>query len=183
MWEIYIIHYTKYAEFNSTREYHIQYIPQNMHYSISSRKYIQHISWKRHDCFLSFVSFNLLCNQFRRFHVMLLHKITERERSSGWLPWSSLGTLKLAFNASNDDQGNHPEALFISVINNPAQVVDADDSKPSWWYCHKSHWHKDCPKPTIVHCYWTDSKMPFCPLIITLPNIIERDLTNCHALK
>ena len=35
---------------------------------------------------------------------------------SGWLPWSSLGTLKLAFNISSDDQGSHPDDLSISVF-------------------------------------------------------------------
>ena len=39
----------------------------------------------------------------------------ESERSSGWLPWSSLVTLKLAFNVYNDGQGNHPD---ISVSMN-----------------------------------------------------------------
>ena len=34
---------------------------------------------------------------------------TEMEKSSGWLPWSSLGMLKIAFNISSDSQGSHPE--------------------------------------------------------------------------
>ena len=35
--------------------------------------------------------------------------ITEREMSSGWLSWSSLETLKLAFNEKSDEQGSHPD--------------------------------------------------------------------------
>ena len=38
------------------------------------------------------------------------------ERMLGWLPWLSLGTLKLAFNTSSDEQGSHAENLSISVI-------------------------------------------------------------------
>ena len=40
---------------------------------------------------------------------------TETERSSGWLPGSSLETLKLVFNVSNDDEGSHPDDLSVSV--------------------------------------------------------------------
>ena len=40
----------------------------------------------------------------------------QTERSSGWLPLSRLGTLKLVFNVSSDDQGSHPDDLYISVI-------------------------------------------------------------------
>ena len=36
--------------------------------------------------------------------------------SSGWLPWSSLGTLKLAFDLSSDDKGSHPGDLYVSVL-------------------------------------------------------------------
>ena len=32
----------------------------------------------------------------------------ETEKPSGWLPWSSLGTLKASFNVPSDDQGSHP---------------------------------------------------------------------------
>ena len=44
-----------------------------------------------------------------------LTKYTEIERWSGWLPWWSLETLKLAFNLPSDDQGSHPDHLSISV--------------------------------------------------------------------
>ena len=40
--------------------------------------------------------------------------ITGTKRSSGWLPWSSLGRLKLAFNISSDEQGSHPDDLSSS---------------------------------------------------------------------
>ena len=40
---------------------------------------------------------------------------TEMERLSGLLPWSSLGTLKLAFTVSSDDWGSHPDNLSVSV--------------------------------------------------------------------
>ena len=40
---------------------------------------------------------------------------TDMERSSGWLPLSSLETLKLDFNVFSDNQGSHPDDLFISV--------------------------------------------------------------------
>ena len=39
-----------------------------------------------------------------------------RKISSEWLPWSPLGTLKLAFNVSSDDQGIHPDDLCVSVV-------------------------------------------------------------------
>ena len=40
---------------------------------------------------------------------------TEMEKkSSGWLPWSSLGKLKLAFSVSSEDQGSQPD-FSISV--------------------------------------------------------------------
>ena len=39
---------------------------------------------------------------------------TETDRSSGWLPWSSLEMLKLAFNISSDKQGSHPD-IHVSV--------------------------------------------------------------------
>ena len=37
------------------------------------------------------------------------------ERSSRWMPWSSLGTLKLAFNISSEEQGSHPDNLSVWV--------------------------------------------------------------------
>ena len=40
---------------------------------------------------------------------------TETERSSLWLPWTSWGTLKLAFNVSSDDQDSHPDDRSIPV--------------------------------------------------------------------
>ena len=39
------------------------------------------------------------------------------ERSSGWLPWSSLETLKASFNISMDDQGSHTDDISVSVSN------------------------------------------------------------------
>ena len=42
---------------------------------------------------------------------------TESERSSKWLSSSSLGTLKLVFSVSSNDQGSHPDDLCISVCN------------------------------------------------------------------
>ena len=39
---------------------------------------------------------------------------TGTELSSGWLPWSPLGTLKLAFNVSSEDQGSHSDDLPVS---------------------------------------------------------------------
>ena len=44
------------------------------------------------------------------------HIITETKMSSGWLPWSSLETLKLVFNVSSDEQGSHPDDISVSVI-------------------------------------------------------------------
>ena len=38
-----------------------------------------------------------------------IYPLIETERSLGWLPRSSLETLKLAFNVSNDDRGSHPD--------------------------------------------------------------------------
>ena len=43
-------------------------------------------------------------------HFPVANNITETERSSG-----SLETLKLVFNVSGDEQGSHPDDLFISV--------------------------------------------------------------------
>ena len=58
-----------------------------------------------------------LCNDF---HVLLNCIIidvhyTETDRSSGWLPWSSLETLKTCFIVSTDGQGSHSENFSISV--------------------------------------------------------------------
>ena len=51
---------------------------------------------------------------------------TEAIKSSGWLPWSSLWTLKLVFNVSSDDQGSHTDDLSVfsfcslkSTLNKP----------------------------------------------------------------
>ena len=41
--------------------------------------------------------------------------ITEMEWSSGWQPWYSLETLKLAFNVSSEYQGCHSDDHFVSV--------------------------------------------------------------------
>ena len=40
-----------------------------------------------------------------------VHQQQLQQKSSGWLPWSSLGTLKHVFNVPSDDQGSHPEDL------------------------------------------------------------------------
>ena len=40
---------------------------------------------------------------------------TEMERSSGWLPWSSLKTLNASFNVPSDNQGSHPDDVSVSV--------------------------------------------------------------------
>ena len=49
--------------------------------------------------------------------VPLFWHITHSEtiRSSGWLFWSSLGTLKLALNVSSEDQGSHRDGLSVSL--------------------------------------------------------------------
>ena len=51
--------------------------------------------------------------------------IPETEMSSGWLPWSSLGTLKLVFSVSSEDQGSHshPHDISVSVIVTDIVVV------------------------------------------------------------
>ena len=41
--------------------------------------------------------------------------LKQTETSSMWLPWSSLGTLKLAFNISSDRKGSHPGDLSVSM--------------------------------------------------------------------
>ena len=51
---------------------------------------------------------------------------TETERSPGWLPLSSLGTLKPAFNVPSDDQGSHPDDFSVSV--NISQFSNEKDS-------------------------------------------------------
>ena len=43
------------------------------------------------------------------------YNVTETERS-GWLSYSSLGTLKTSFNVPSDDQGSHPDDLYVSVM-------------------------------------------------------------------
>ena len=53
-------------------------------------------------------------------------------RSSRWLPWSSLGTLKLVFNVPSDDQGSRPDDLSISLC-----VPD----NGRWRRCHMSLVH------------------------------------------
>ena len=42
--------------------------------------------------------------------------ITETERSSGRLPWSSLGTLKASFSVSIDAQDSHSDDLSVSML-------------------------------------------------------------------
>ena len=49
------------------------------------------------------------------FAPILSTRRTQTERSSGWLLWSSLGTLKLAFNVSSDDQDSHLDDFSISA--------------------------------------------------------------------
>ena len=39
----------------------------------------------------------------------------EMDRSSGWLPWSSLETLKASFNVPSDNHDSHPNDLPVSV--------------------------------------------------------------------
>ena len=51
----------------------------------------------------------------QEFHSVTKQFFTETERSSEWLPWSTLGKLKLVFNVPSDDQGSHPGELFFSV--------------------------------------------------------------------
>ena len=45
--------------------------------------------------------------------------------SSGWLPWSSLATLKLAFIVSSDDRGSHPDDLSVSAEANSEKITKA----------------------------------------------------------
>ena len=45
--------------------------------------------------------------------------ITETDMSSRWLPWLSLGALKLAFSASGDGWGDHPGDISVSLIKSP----------------------------------------------------------------
>ena len=47
-----------------------------------------------------------------------LNSYTETEMSSGWLPWSSLETLKRVFNVSSDEQGSHPDDIsdWVSAL-------------------------------------------------------------------
>ena len=39
--------------------------------------------------------------------VYLMNTLYLNRNIFGWLPWPSVGSLKLVFNASSDDQGNH----------------------------------------------------------------------------
>ena len=55
---------------------------------------------------------------------------SKTERSSWWMPWSSLQTLKLAFNVSIYEQGSHRGD--ISIWENVCML---------WSRCHKDH-HK-----------------------------------------
>ena len=58
------------------------------------------------------------CNKWDGIQIRFVHSkhtlyltLTETQKSSEWLTWSSLGTLKLAFNVSCDDQGSHTDDL------------------------------------------------------------------------
>ena len=49
--------------------------------------------------------------------------VTETERSSRWLPGSSLGTLRRSFNAASDDKGGHPDDFSISGFSGPVSKL------------------------------------------------------------
>ena len=77
------------------------------------------------------------------------HNSTETERSSGWLPWSSLGTLKLTFNVSSDEQGSHPDDLSVSVnvIINEVQHISDNLGQYNTWSCPHL-----CSEVASSHC-------------------------------
>ena len=59
-----------------------------------------------------------ICVAYNYTEFAIYGLCNEMERLSGWLPWSSLWTLKLVFNVSSDDQGSHPDDLIVSVVYN-----------------------------------------------------------------
>ena len=58
-----------------------------------------------------------------RWSSLRVLNFTEAERSSGWLPWPSLETLKLVFNVPSDDQGSQPGDLSVSVLFKSLQLI------------------------------------------------------------
>ena len=73
----------------------------------SKRKYLME---------LAFFPEAVICINFVFSNGILIYLWNaEMERSSEWLPWPSLGTLKTSFNVPSDDQGSHPDDLSVSV--------------------------------------------------------------------
>ena len=100
------------------------------------------------------------------FNEIWTNLCTETETSSGWLPWLSLGTLKLASNIFSDDQGSHPDDLSVSVYNSQNFFLFFFPEISTTW----ASWHLKLPAlPTVffqqlvrannkenkAHYYWT----------------------------
>ena len=91
---------------------HMLHLPVFFRVAFLPLKQPHECQWRNHDEYWCQVAPSHFLNPYW-LGILDIH--TETERSSGWLPWSSLGALKLAFNVSSDDKGSHPDVLSISV--------------------------------------------------------------------
>ena len=102
-------------------------------------------SWNN---FSSMSTVNQLCN-FRPSSFASI-TYTDTERSSRWLSWSSLETLKTSFNVPSVDNGSHSDDLSVSVY----------------------VWLENCPSPRgNFRCYGTVLQLIPCTLVRIKLNI------------
>ena len=89
-----------------------------------------------HICVVCPLSIIALNNTPIKF-VLSCKKYAKMERSSGWLPWSSLKTLKANFDVPSYDQGSHPDDLpvFFCAWN----LAGTETVRPHWCSIHWFH--------------------------------------------
>ena len=82
-----------------------------------SNYHLRSREWSRYICniYLSFVTSCFDWDVPARPWTFA-ESITKTERLSGWLPWSSLMTLKLAFNVTSDDQDNDLTTILFQWL-------------------------------------------------------------------
>ena len=106
--------------------------PYTMIFSTMNGKYLIMQHEKFHTYTLKLNTIFWRCKKIR----LLLNKgvYNETERSPGWLPWSSLDTLKASFNVASDDQDSHRNVLSVSVYRTHSPLgAAADNDSQSFW--------------------------------------------------